>query len=149
MLLKRFYSVPQWSDPFDNFSRMRQLLSTLDDPTRSAFPEPQAGVFPLLNVSSTAENYIVRAELPGIKAEELDITVSGSNLTLSGERKIPEESQAARYHRREREAGKFSRALTLPGPLNSDKVTASLKNGILTVVIPKAEEAKPKKISIH
>lgn len=148
MILKRLYNLPQWSDPFDDLARWRQLFGTLDDSGR-VLDRPHAGVFPLLNVSVTPDHYVVRAELPGIKAEELDITVSGSNLTLSGERTIPEESTSARYHRREREAGKFSRVLTLPGPLNSSKVDARLKHGILTLVIPKAEEAKPKKISIH
>ena len=149
MILKRLYNLPQWSDPFDDLARWRQLFGTLDDPARRWLEPANAGVFPLLNVSATTDAYVVRAELPGIKANELDITVSGNNLTISGERKIPQENQGAKYHRREREAGKFSRALTLPGPLDSNKVDAHLKNGILTIVIPKAEEAKPKKISIH
>ncbi|MBU1171982.1 MAG: Hsp20/alpha crystallin family protein [Proteobacteria bacterium] len=149
MILKRIYSEPKWSDPFNEFSRLMRLLNTFEAPNRNAYDDAGAGVFPLLNVSSTADHYIVRAELPGIKAGELDIKVTGNNLTLAGERKIPEENNQARYHRREREAGKFSRALTLPGPLNADKVDARLKNGILTIVIPKADEAKPRKISIH
>lgn len=149
MILKRLYNLPQWSDPFDDLARWRQVFGTIDDSGRRWFDQPNAGVFPLLNVSVTPDHYVVRAELPGIKADELDITVSGNNLTISGERKIPEEHKTAKYHRREREAGKFNRALTLPGPLNSNKVDAKLKNGILTLVIPKAEEAKPKKISIH
>lgn len=148
MIVKRLQNLPQWSDPFDDLSRWRRLFGTLDDPTRFFTGEPPAGVFPLLNVSSTADTYVVRAELPGIKTDELDITITGDNLTLSGVRKIPEENQAAKYHRRERESGKFSRALTLPGPMNADKVEARLKNGILTIVIPKAEHAKPKKIAI-
>lgn len=148
MILKRLYNLPQWSDPFDDLTRWRRLLGTLDDPSRTMFGQPPAGVFPLLNVSSTADTYIVRAELPGIKPGELDITASGDNLTLSGVRKIPEENQKAKYHRRERESGKFSRALTLPGPMDSNKVEARLKNGILTIMIPKAEEAKPRKIAI-
>lgn len=149
MILKRLYNLPQWSDPFDDLARWRQLFGTLDDPNRRWFDPPNAGVFPLLNVSVTPDHYVVRAELPGIKADQLDITVSGNNLTISGERTIPEENKTAKYHRRERESGKFNRALTLPGPLDSNKVDAQLKNGILTLVIPKAEEAKPKKISIH
>lgn len=149
MILKGLYNVPRWSDPFDDLGRFKRLINAFDNPARSRLDEPSAGVFPLLNVSATPDHYVVRAELPGIKAENLDITVSGSNLALSGERKIPEENQNARYHRREREAGKFNRALTLPGPLSADKVDARLKNGILTVIIPKADEAKPRKIAIR
>lgn len=147
-MLKRLYNLPQWSDPFDDLARWRQLFGTLDD-SGMGTDRPHAGVFPLLNVSVTPDRYLVRAELPGIKADELDITVSGNNLTISGERKILEENKTAKYHRREREAGKFNRALTLPGPLDSSKVDARLKDGILTLVIPRAEEAKPKKIIIQ
>ena len=149
MILKRLYNLPNWSDPFDDITRWRKLFGTLDDPARNFSDLPHAGVFPLLNVSTTTDNYLIRAELPGIKAEDLDITVSGNNVTISGVRKIPDENNGAKYHRREREAGTFNRALTLPGPLDSNKVDAKLKNGILTIVIPKAEEAKPKKITIH
>jgi HSP20 family protein len=145
MILKRLHNLPNWTDPFDDVKQWRQLMS---DFGRKYYDEPHAGVFPLLNVSATKDHYIVRAELPGIKAQELDITVTGDNLTISGERKILSESNGTRYHRREREAGKFNRVISLQGPLDADRVTAALKNGILKVVIPKAEEAKPKKISI-
>ncbi len=145
MILKRLQHLPRWADPFDDGGQWRQLMGDIG---RKFYDEPHAGVFPLLNVAATQDHYIVRAELPGIKKEELDITVSGNNLTLSGERKIMAENNGARYHRREREAGKFSRAVSLQGPLDAEHVTASLKHGILKVVIPKAEEAKPRKISI-
>jgi HSP20 family protein len=147
MILKRLYTMPRLNDPFEEVNRLRRFLDTWSG--EPGFSEPSPGVFPLLNVSSNADCYVVRAELPGIKPEELDITVSGNNLTISGERKIPGENKGARYHRKEREAGNFSRAVTLPGPLNPNNVEATLKNGILKVVIHKAEEAKPKKISIR
>ena len=149
MILKKLYNFPGWSDPFDDVSHLKHLMNNWNDEFGNRLQgRTHAGVFPLLNVASTQDHYVVSAELPGIKAAELDITVSGNNLTVSGERKIPEENNNARYHRREREAGKFSRVVNLPGPLNPDKVEASLKNGILKVIVPKAEEAKPKKISI-
>jgi HSP20 family protein len=110
--------------------------------------EPGAGVFPLANVTEDKNNYYVRAELPGVKAEDLDISVTGENMSISGERKIPVEGEEARYHRRERNAGKFSRMLSLPGHIDTQKVEASCANGILTVVLPKAEAAKPKQISV-
>ncbi|MBW2035652.1 MAG: Hsp20/alpha crystallin family protein, partial [Deltaproteobacteria bacterium] len=82
------------------------------------------------------------------KADELDISVTGDSLTISGERKIPSEDENANYHRRERESGKFSRVLSLPGQIDTSKVEASTADGIFTVVLPKSEAAKPKQITI-
>jgi HSP20 family protein len=110
--------------------------------------EPSAGVFPLTNVTEGRDNYYVRAELPGVKAEDLDITITGDSLAIEGERKIPVENEGAKYHRREREAGQFSRMITLPGQVDNEKVEAKCADGILTVVLPKAESAKPRQISI-
>jgi len=90
----------------------------------------------------------VRAELPGVKADELEIQATGNNLSMTGERKISAVAEDARYHRREREAGTFSRIIGMPADVNSEKVEASLENGILTVVIPKAEAAKPRQIAV-
>jgi HSP20 family protein len=109
---------------------------------------PQAGVFPLVNLTENKDKYFIRAELPGVKADELDLQVTGNKLAISGERKITAEDESAKYHRREREAGTFSRMIGLPGEVDSDKVEAKLENGILTVVVPKAEIAKPKQISV-
>ena len=111
-----------------------------------AFPILSAGVFPLTNVTEDKDNFYVRAELPGIKSDELDIQVTANGISISGERKIPEEGNNVKYHRREREAGKFSRSINLSGDVDVNKVDASLKNGILTVTIPKAEIAKPRQI---
>jgi HSP20 family protein len=108
---------------------------------------PQAGVFPLVNLTEDKDNYYVRAELPGVKGDELDIQITANNLSISGERRIAAE-EGARYHRREREAGTFSRIIGLPGEVDADKVEAKLENGILTAVIAKAEIAKPKQIAV-
>jgi HSP20 family protein len=95
------------------------------------------------------ENYFLRAELPGMKADELDIQVTANNLSLSGERKIAQEGNGVKYHRREREGGRFSRVMTLPGDINAEKVDADLVNGVLTVKIAKAEAAKPKQVTVR
>jgi HSP20 family protein len=89
----------------------------------------------------------VEAEIPGIKAEDLDISVVGRTLTLSGERK-PEEAQDVNYHRRERKWGSFRKALTLPEDVNADAILAECKNGVLKITLPKAENVKPRKITI-
>ena len=116
--------------------------------SRGFFREPGAGVFPLMNVTEDKDNYYIRSELPGIRSEDLEISVTGDSLTLSGERKIPTEDKDATYHRKEREAGKFSRIITLPGQIDTGKVEARCADGILTVVLPKAEAAKPRQITI-
>ena len=87
----------------------------------------------MVNVTEDPDNYYVRAELPGVKTDELGISVTGDTLTLSGERKLLEESEQASYHRREREAGSFSRVISLPSRLDVDKVKAHAEDGVLTV----------------
>jgi HSP20 family protein len=118
---------------------------------RSAFAHesPFAGVFPLINLTEDRSHYYIRAELPGIKADALDVQVVGKKVTLSGERNAESQEEGVRYHRRERDTGKFSRVITLPTDIQADNVEAKLANGLLTLTIPKSEAAKPRQISIH
>lgn len=150
MIYRRLFNVPTWQSrsPFGELERMRQQMNRLLEETRAPYQPAQAGVFPLTNLSEDKDNYYVRAELPGVKGDQLDIQVTGNNLAISGERMIAAEEEGARYHRREREAGTFSRMIGLPGEVDTDKVDANLQNGILTVVVPKAEIAKPKQITV-
>jgi HSP20 family protein len=108
-----------------------------------------AGVYPAINVSENADAYTVCAELPGVKSRDLDLNVTANQLTLAGERRIAEEAADARYHRREREAGRFSRAVALPDDIDMENVKARMADGVLTVTIPKAEKARPRQISIQ
>lgn len=108
-----------------------------------------AKVYPLLNVSHDSENVYVRSEIPGMMLDQLDVSVTGRSLTVTGERSIPDEDSTVRYHRREREAGKFRRQLNLPTDVDSDRVQANYQHGILMVVLPKSEKAKPRKIAIN
>jgi len=150
MIYRRVFNVPSWRfrSPFDELERMRRQMDRLFEDTMSPHQRPRAGVFPLINLTEDKDNYYVRAELPGVKGDELDIQATSNNLAISGERKIAAEEEGAKYHRREREAGTFSRMVALPGEVNTDKVEANLQHGILTVVVPKAEVAKPKQISV-
>ena len=133
---------------FGELDRMRrhldQIFGHLEQPATAA---RGAGVFPLINLTETQESYIIRAEIPGVSTDNLDIQTMGRNLTITGERQI-EMDPNAKYHRREREGGRFSRAIALPGDIDRDKVTATLKNGVLELTIPKAQAAKPRKIEI-
>ena len=151
MLLRRVTGWPtgDWTSPFDELDRMRRQMDVLSEGlTRGVWREPTAGVFPLMNVTEDKDRYYVRAELPGIKADELDISVTGDTLSISGERKIPVEDDKAQYHRREREDGRFSRIVSLPTQVDTGKVEARCTDGVLTVVLPKAEAAKPKQIAV-
>ena len=127
-----------WRTPFAEMDRLREQLER---------GNRWSGVFPLINVTEDKDNYRIRAELPGLKAEDLDISATAASVALSGERKIPVE-EGASYHRRERRAGKFSRLLTLPTDVDSSKVEAEFSNGVLTVRLPKAEAAKPRQITV-
>jgi len=150
MIYRRFFNVPTWRfrSPMEELYRMRQQMEQLLESSAAPQQREAAGVLPLINLTEGKDNYYVRAELPGVKGDELDIQVTANNLAISGERKIATEEEGARYHRREREAGTFSRMIGLPGEVDTDKVDAKLENGILTVVISKAEIAKPKQITV-
>jgi len=152
MLLRRITDWPtwDWASPFEELEqRMRRQMDRLmEDFSKGFSREPAAGVFPLMNVTEDKNNYYVRAELPGLKAADLDISVTGDTLSISGERKIPAEEENAQYHRREREAGKFSRIVSLPAQMDTGKVEARCADGILIVLLPKAEAVKPKQIAV-
>ncbi len=152
MIIKRLYNTPTYKliNTFDEVDRFRNLINAFTgSPLGRLFDEPDAGVFPLINLTENVDNYYVRAELPGVTSEELEITATGSKLTISGERKISTKNPNAKYHRKEREAGKFSRILNLPEHINAKKIDAKIKDGILRIALPKSENLKPKKITIH
>ncbi len=150
MIYRRLLNVPRWrfGSPFDELHRMRQQLEQIVEHAADPHQGTTAGVFPLINLTEDKDNYFVRAELPGVKADDLDIQVTANNLAISGERKIATEEEGARYHRKEREEGSFSRMIGLPGDIDADRVNAKMENGVLTVAVPKAEAAKPKQITV-
>jgi HSP20 family protein len=102
-----------------------------------------------VDMFETNDHLVVKASVPGVKPENLDVTVQGETLTIKGEMKEENESQQGRYHFRERRQGSFSRAVTLPYPIQSDKVEASFENGVLTLTLPKAEEVRPRSIKVQ
>jgi HSP20 family protein len=104
--------------------------------------------FPTINVWDEGEQLVVEAELPGVTEDALDISVLGSELTIKGERK-PETDEGASYHRHERGAGQFSRVVRLPVEVNAERVSATLRDGVLTIRLPKVEAAKPHKIKVE
>jgi HSP20 family protein len=123
-------------------------LTTLQDELDRLFDAPLRGWTPALEVHEDKEGYTVRTELPGMKREEIEVSIQDGTLVISGERKAETVKEGTEVHRQERNFGKFTRVLTLPAAVAAEKVKASYKDGILTVVVPKAEEAKPKQITV-
>jgi HSP20 family protein len=137
-------------DPFSDLGNLRNAVDQVfgDFMGRTGATQSYPGVFPSLNITESEDNLCVKAELPGVDPKEIDISATADSITLRGERKVPPVSEEVNYHQREREFGTFRRVINLPIKINTDKINASYKNGILTVILPKAEEVKPKQITI-
>lgn len=129
----------------DPFALMRSMMRDVDrfTPSRTA-----QSVFPAVNVWQGDDAVAVTAELPGVDAADIDISVKNNVLTLSGERKVPTLPEGAKWHRSERGYGNFTRSIKLPFAATDDKVEARMANGVLRIVIGRPEEDKPKKIEI-
>jgi HSP20 family protein len=111
-----------------------------------ATPRPR-NAFPALNLWEDDQNLLIEAEIPGLAMSDIELLIQGDQLTLRGQRR-PAEQEKATFLRQERWTGRFERTLTLPAPVDQDKVEASLHNGILTITLPKAASARPRKIEI-
>ena len=123
-------------------------LTGLQDELERLFESPMTGWAPALDVHEDKDSFCVRLELPGMKREDIEVSLQDGSLIISGERKEEKVNEETTVHRQERYYGKFSRALTLPTAVAGDKVKAQYRDGILTVTLPKAEEAKPKAINV-
>ena len=127
----------------------RELLRAIDMFAGDREPHSSPSrVFPPMNVTQDADRFYVRAELPGVVASELSISALRNRLSISGKREIAREHERASYHRRERPEGTFNRTLTLPMPVDADRIEARYADGILTLTLPKAEDAKPRQIVV-
>jgi HSP20 family protein len=124
---------------------MERLFDTLSTPTGWQ----TAGVFPAVHVSEDPESVLVRAELPGIRPQDLEITMENDTLTIAGERTMPVEDAPVSYHRREREWGSFRRSLSIAVPVDPDRMSARYRDGILTVTLAKSHDARPKRIAVQ
>jgi HSP20 family protein len=123
-------------------------LASLQDELDRLFESPLTGWAPALDVHEDKDSFSIRMELPGMKREDIEVSLQDGALVISGERKEEKITEGTEVHRQERFYGRFSRALTLPSAVAGDKVKAQYKDGILTVTLPKAEEAKPKAITV-
>lgn len=136
------------STTWDALDQLRREVDGLF--LRASATPARAGVFPPVNFYETAEDYVLTAELPGMRHEDLDVAVEGQQLTVRGERKIeiPDDGKT-NVHRRERQAGTFRRTVELPGEVDADKVQAVYRNGVLLVKLPKSAAQKPRRISVQ
>jgi HSP20 family protein len=129
-------------------------LTDLRDEIDRFFESPLArtseflGWTPAFDVYEEKDNYVVKAELPGVKKEDINVAIQGRDLVISGERKSETKGEGAEVFRAERYFGKFQRAVSLPVTVSSKDVRAEYKDGVLTVTLPKSEEAKPKQIEV-
>jgi HSP20 family protein len=145
-------AIQRW-EPFREMVSLRDAMNTL---LQESFVRPTGllgdaagAAVPLpLDISETENEFIVKASLPGVKPEDVQITVHGDTLTIRGEMKAEVEKKDENYHLRERRYGQFVRTVSLSTPISADKAQAQFENGVLTLRLPKAEEAKPKQIKV-
>jgi HSP20 family protein len=104
---------------------------------------------PALDIAERTDAYLVTVELPGVKLDDLEITLEDGLLTIQGERQFTSESSEEQYHRVERSSGAFRRSITLPAHVMADEVEASMEDGVLRILVPKAEQAKAKRIQVN
>jgi HSP20 family protein len=144
----RFPELSNWPAS-DRLASLRDEVNRLFDFSR---PSRESGSFsgwsPALDVFDDKDNLVVKAELPGLKKDEINLSLHDGVLTISGERKREVEKKEGESFRSERYFGKFQRSVTLPTAVDSTKVTAGYKDGVLTVELPKSEEAKPRQIAV-
>jgi HSP20 family protein len=136
-------------DPFREMLAIRSTMDRLLDSAMTGTSTLQPATLGLaLDVAESENEYVVKASLPGITPEDLEITYTNNTLTIKGEISEEQELEEARYHLRERRYGSFARSITLPAGVDSDKIEANYEAGVLTLRLPKAEEVKPRKIAI-
>jgi len=149
-------AIERWR-PWDEFREMERMMDEMMRRPLPAWRRPltwwrvpteEMAWTPAVEMYDKEDKVIVRAELPGMKKEELDISVLGDTLTIKGERKAKSEVKGEDYYRCELCYGKFSRSVALPAAVDAGKVEANYENGILEITLPKAEEAKPKKVEV-
>ena len=142
-------AIQHW-EPLREMVSLRDAMNSL---LQESFVRPVglmgdgAALLPL-DIAETEDEFIVKALLPGVRPEDVHITAHGDTLTIRGEMKAEEEKKGEHYHLRELRQGHFQRTVTLSTPISADKAQAQFENGVLTLKLPKAEEAKPKEIKI-
>jgi len=156
MLLERWQPRVQSLTRWDPFAEMADLRREMDHifgeffgRTPSSMAATEAMWSPLVDIHETKDSFLLMAELPGVKQEDVEVSVEGDTLTLKGERKRETEVKEDQYHRIERSYGRFERSILLPSVVDPNRVKATYRDGVLEVQLPKKEEAKPKAVKIE
>ncbi|RKZ27524.1 Hsp20/alpha crystallin family protein [bacterium] len=136
-------------DPFRDMLSIKEDFDRLFEDWFGRVSEREEMWYPLVDVKETENEIVVSAEVPGMKKEDIKVSLLGDQLIISGERKMEREEKNATYHRIERSYGKFERRITLPCEVEENKVKATYKDGVLTVTLPKSEKVKPREISVE
>jgi HSP20 family protein len=144
-------AIERW-DPFRDVVSLRDAVNSLlqESYVRPGNPSsPEGGPARLpLDISETENEFVVKASLPGIKPEDVQITIHGDTLLIRGETKAELDKKGQTWHVRERRVGAVQRSVSLATPIGADKAQATFEHGVLTLTLPKAEEAKPRQIKI-
>jgi HSP20 family protein len=141
--------ITRW-EPFREMRRMHDMLDQLMDRSWGDYPGSAGerfGFLPL-DVYQTEENVVVKASAPGLKSDDLNISITGDTLTIQGETSEEKEEKGAQYYLKERRASSFSRSIALPTMVKAEEAVAEFENGVLTLTLPKVEEVKPKTITV-
>jgi HSP20 family protein len=140
-------------EPFESFNKFQSRINDLFDENigRSwAKATASNGVwYPAVDILESKEAYLIRAELPGMKKDDLNVEVKDGTLTLTGERKSEKPAEGVEYRSVERVNGKFVRSFSLPETVKHDEIKATYVDGVLEIHVPKAEQAKPRQITVH
>jgi HSP20 family protein len=150
MILRQVWPArPAFGNPFADFNQLRrEVLRLFDTAGEPQGAEADAGVYPPLNVTQDDDSFYVRAEVPGIKPADISISALRNRVSISGRREIAGEKDRVSYHRKERSEGTFNRTFTLPAEVDAERVDARYADGVLTLTLPKAEQAKPRQIKV-
>jgi HSP20 family protein len=142
-------SVTRW-DPFQDLLSIQDEMNQLFGRVFGQQSGPgQRAWAPALDIAERPDAYLLTVEVPGVKPEDLDITLEGGVLTVQGERRFQDESTDQQWHRVERRYGAFRRSITLPSQTQADKIEASFEDGLLHITVPKTDAAMPKRIEVR
>lgn len=145
-------TLARWSPLRDAFRLQEEMNRLFDLSARGLSPDGEAlstGWVPAVDIYEDGEGVTLHAEVPGLNADQIDIRIENGTLTLRGERKLDKEEKSDNYRRVERSYGAFSRSFSLPPTVDTEKVRAESKNGVLSIFLPKREETKPRQIRVN
>lgn len=150
MALIRWTPRTELWDPFTGLAEIQDEMNRLFDTSlqRTGRGEIGRAFLPAIDVVEEKDSYLVKAELPGLAKEDVNVSLQDNYLTIKGEKKHETETKEANYYRCERSYGSFSRTVELPASVDAKKIDAHFKDGVLSVKLPKTEEAKPKQIEV-